>query len=55
VLLLRIGIDGDARGRIDLHRLFLRGHGLRQIVDRGGVFDLARQELLRGARHTRLP
>ena len=54
VLLLRVGIDGDAGRRVDLHGLLLRGDGGGQIVDRRGVLDLARQELLRGARQAGL-
>jgi|SRR3990172_7133713 len=45
VLLLQVGIDGDPCSGIDLYTLLLRGHGICQLVDRGGIGDLACQEL----------
>ena len=45
-LALGVGIDGDARGRIDLQRLLARAHGGGEIGRARRVLELVLQECL---------
>ena len=55
LLLARMGLDRDARGRVDLQRHLGLGAGARdQVLDRGGVGDLVTQELRRLGAQTHL-